>query len=348
LRRIIIPDVADPYRRRQGVLVVVVSAVLFLLALVLSVNALIVPRPSLMSVVLNSFSALIFLTCLISARMGRIRPAAYAITWIPGFVTAIYMISAPHPVALVFLCIPILFASVLLSSLIVIPITLLNLLVIGVATRGVLDPTMLSAAMFMILVAVIAYMSAWSMERAQQSVQSAGAALEQANQALHVTNQELEDRVVQRTQALHEREVTLEQALSQQQQMIAELQRSQATIQQLSAPILPVAQGILVAPLIGMIDGQRIASLIQQILQSVEKEQARYLILDVTGMPIIDTEVAQVLMHVTQSVRLLGGRVILTGIRPEVAQTLVGLGINLNSMLTRNTLEGGIREALKR
>ncbi len=73
----------------------------------------------------------------------------------------------------------------------------------------------------------------------------------------------------------------------------------------------------------------------------------RVAILDITGVPVVDTQVANALLHAAQAVQLLGAAVILTGIRPEVAQTLVGMGVDLRGMITRSTLQSGIAYALE-
>ena len=85
----------------------------------------------------------------------------------------------------------------------------------------------------------------------------------------------------------------------------------------------------------------------ENLLTGVAQSQARAVILDITGVPIVDTQVASALIRASQAVSLLGSQVILTGIRPEVAQTLVGLGVDLQSITTRGTLQAGIAYALQ-
>lgn len=106
---------------------------------------------------------------------------------------------------------------------------------------------------------------------------------------------------------------------------------NQDTLRELSAPILPVLPGVLVAPLIGTIDSRRAIVFMNNVLTMVAQEQARYIIFDVTGVPIVDTQVAQVLLQTANAARLLGAQVLLVGIRPEVAQTLVALNIRFDT-----------------
>ena len=100
-------------------------------------------------------------------------------------------------------------------------------------------------------------------------------------------------------------------------------------------------------PLIGSIDSRRAQQVLDTLLHGITERHARIAILDITGVPLVDTQVANALVAAAQAVRLLGAQVILTGIRPEVAQTLVGLGIDLAGLVTRATLQDGIAYAMQ-
>lgn len=119
------------------------------------------------------------------------------------------------------------------------------------------------------------------------------------------------------------------------------------TVRDLSTPAIPIAEGILVMPLIGNIDTARADQLMDVILGTIEREHATVVLIDVTGVPIIDTGVASYLVQMTQAAQLLGARCILVGIRPEVAQTLVQLGVDLSGMHTRVNLQAGMALALQ-
>lgn len=140
----------------------------------------------------------------------------------------------------------------------------------------------------------------------------------------------LEATVNERTAGLQEALRTVEQREAQLQQVLADLQASQATIRELSAPVLPVLPGVLIAPLVGAIDESRATVFVTNVLRAVERERAQQVIFDVTGVPLIDTQVARMILQAADAVRLLGAQVILVGIRPEVAQTVVGLGVALD------------------
>jgi rsbT co-antagonist protein RsbR len=120
------------------------------------------------------------------------------------------------------------------------------------------------------------------------------------------------------------------------------IQAQAATLAELSTPLIPISDDVLVMPLVGGIDSQRAQQVIETLLHGIEARSARVALLDITGVPMVDTQVAQALLQAAQSVRLLGARVVLTGIRPEVAQMLVGLGVNMREIETHSTLQSGI------
>ncbi|WP_437939719.1 STAS domain-containing protein [Sorangium sp. So ce341] len=120
----------------------------------------------------------------------------------------------------------------------------------------------------------------------------------------------------------------------------------QETIRVLGTPLLPLAPGVLAAPLIGPIDAQRSAQFLEQLLDRVAAQGIASVILDVTGIETIDTQAANELVRAAQAVRLLGARVLVTGIRPSMAQVLVQLGVDLRGIATYSTLQAGIAAAM--
>ncbi|GAB4205343.1 MAG: hypothetical protein OHK0022_31370 [Roseiflexaceae bacterium] len=129
----------------------------------------------------------------------------------------------------------------------------------------------------------------------------------------------------------------------------AEIIRAQAAaIAELSTPLMPINDQILVMPLVGSVDARRAEQVVETLLQGVNAKRAEFVIIDITGVPVVDTQVAQVLIGAGQAVRMLGARLLLTGIRPEVAQTLTSLGVDLSQIITRSTLQSGIALVLGR
>jgi anti-anti-sigma factor len=116
-------------------------------------------------------------------------------------------------------------------------------------------------------------------------------------------------------------------------------------IQELSTPIIPISEAILIMPLIGTIDSGRAQQIMESMLGAIAQHGARYLIVDISGIAVVDTAIAHHLIQAAQAVQLLGARVLLVGISPEVAQTLVGLGIDFRALSTYATLQDGFEYA---
>ena len=125
------------------------------------------------------------------------------------------------------------------------------------------------------------------------------------------------------------------------------IQAQDETLRALSTPLIPIGEGILVTPLIGRITGDRAAGILETIAAGVVAQGARVAIVDVTGVPEADVSVAEALVRVAQAIRLLGADVVITGIQPSIARTLVDLGADLGSLATRATLRDGITYALR-
>mgnify|MGYP000290583232 CR=1 FL=1 len=127
-----------------------------------------------------------------------------------------------------------------------------------------------------------------------------------------------------------------------------EIIRAQSrAIQELSTPLIPITDDILVMPLVGLMDAGRVAQVMEALLAGLAATRGKVAILDITGVSVVDTHVADALIRAARAARLLGAEVILTGIRPEVAQTLVTLETDLGSIVTLGTLQAGIRHALR-
>jgi rsbT co-antagonist protein RsbR len=119
----------------------------------------------------------------------------------------------------------------------------------------------------------------------------------------------------------------------------------QEAIRELSTPVLQVRNGLLILPMIGMMNTQRARQLTEQLLHTIRANRAKVVVVDITGVPTIDTAIANHIVQTVDAARLLGASVIVTGISPEIAQTLVTLGLDLSTMNTVGDLQGGIEQA---
>lgn len=117
-------------------------------------------------------------------------------------------------------------------------------------------------------------------------------------------------------------------------------------LQELSASLIPVVDKISIMPLVGTIDTERAKLIMENLLEGVVKQRAEVVLLDITGVPVVDTMVAHHIIQAADAVRLVGAKCMLVGIRPEIAQTIVTLGINLSDFTTTSTLQRGMQDAL--
>jgi len=160
-----------------------------------------------------------------------------------------------------------------------------------------------------------------------QAAESA-AAIAQSNQALQTE--------------IAERRLT-EAALHQREQLV----RAQAAaLLEVSTILLPISDEAMVVPLIGTLDAERARRLTEVLLAGVNSNRVQVVILDITGMQMVDAQAANALVNVARAVRLLGAETVITGIRAEVARVLVNLGVDLSGIVTRSSLQSGIAYAL--
>ena len=126
------------------------------------------------------------------------------------------------------------------------------------------------------------------------------------------------------------------------------IMRQQQELMELSTPVVRLWDEVLALPLIGTLDSARTQVVMENLLQQVVETGARIAIIDITGVPTVDTLVAQHLMKTVAATRLMGADCIISGIRPQIAQTIVHLGVNLNDIVTKATLADAFLIALQR
>ncbi|MCS6880998.1 MAG: STAS domain-containing protein [Oscillochloridaceae bacterium] len=286
-------------------------------------------------------------------RSGRVTVGAYLLIGV-----MIYAVASSIPGRffsaniLFFTILPVLFAGVLLT-----PIHIWNVLIITVAIItfrvSQLPPgirysmswntTFYNAPLLLFAVALVSFLNARATVQTLRQLAAARAEAETANQALTASNATLETRVEERT-------VALRQALEEQRAIATQLQASLATQQELnrviaslSIPVIPISAGTLVAPIIGNLDTERARLLLTTLLAQVEATRARTVVLDITGVAVVDDQVAAALLQAASAARLMGAETVIVGIRPEVAHTLVHLGADLSHLHTAATLQDALQ-----
>jgi rsbT co-antagonist protein RsbR len=146
--------------------------------------------------------------------------------------------------------------------------------------------------------------------------------------------------------ALHERQSELEDTVGALQKAYATQKQLIQQVRVLSLPIIPVLEGVIVVPLIGALDGQWREEFTNRLLEGIEQHRARVALLDLTGISTLDQAAADVVVHGVQSARLLGARIMLVGVRPETAQALVTLNLDLSMVGTAPTLASALTSQL--
>lgn len=122
------------------------------------------------------------------------------------------------------------------------------------------------------------------------------------------------------------------------------IEKQRAAIRELSTPIMEVWDGVLCLPVVGVMDTMRSVEMTNSLLQTVVEKKTRCIIIDITGIDVMDTRTVDHFMRMARAVRLLGAQCVLTGINPHIAQTVVHMGIDLSNIVTHRTLH----EALQR
>jgi rsbT co-antagonist protein RsbR len=123
------------------------------------------------------------------------------------------------------------------------------------------------------------------------------------------------------------------------------IREQQEAIGELSTPVLPVREGILLLPVVGMIDSYRASQLTEQLLRSIRDTRSRVVVVDITGVPYVDSRVASHLVQTVEAARLMGSKVIVSGVSPEIALTMVTLGIDLGRIETVGDMQSGLERA---
>lgn len=352
LTRLMEIHAGEPDTRRRASVIVRLTLVLLLANIGFAGISLVASHPS--SVAIPVASSICFLAAYQFARRGSAAAAAWIMisAFLIGSFVAMASFTTDQAVIVLFF----LAAIIVVAGLSTTPAQFWLVVALTLAGAGITlhlahpdvwqsadaGQIVLSGAALIAAVSGISYLGACIWRQAIEDAQEARIQAEQAQRALAQMNADLEARVAERT-------TELRQTLAAQQTLAEELQSSLAAQQELSRaivdlslPIIPVRDGTVVVPISGSIDSTRAGKLVNSVLQTIERRNVHIVIFDITGVPIVDTQVAQALLQTASAIRLMGAETILAGIRPEVAQTLVGLGIDLRLLRTVATLQEGL------
>ena len=145
-----------------------------------------------------------------------------------------------------------------------------------------------------------------------------------------------------------EKERQLREQASQLEEKLITIDDQAEAIRELSTPVIEIWEDILVLPVVGVLDTKRSMEIMNNLLGAIVDNQCKFLIIDITGVEIVDTRTADYLLKVSRAAKLLGTRCVLTGLSPAVAQTLVEIGADLNELRTLRNLKDGLRDCLIR
>jgi rsbT co-antagonist protein RsbR len=354
--------ISDPLERRQAgllqimLLIVLVACLIGLMLAILTSGQ---GDPSIISLVAYPTLIVCTSTGIALLRRGRFTPTVILATVGLTLVIGIALIATGFRSSgtLLAFTVPITLAGLVIGRrglLIAVGLSILIVVVTGLLTTFAPEwvgfvpgsPPSPSSAIpsFILIIGVLSLF----LDRFGNSLREALVAAQIREQELERLRGSLEDTVAERTAALQHALQEVEQREGRLAQTLADLQASESAMRELSAPIIPILPGVLVAPLIGALDSARARILIENVLGSVERASARHVIFDITGVPLVDTQVARVLLDATTATRLLGAQIALVGIRPEVAQTIVSLGIDFSAIATYPNLQEAVEALLVR
>ena len=326
----------DENIRRRGRNIIYIILGLLVLMLFIAVAWTIITPVSIIFVFATVLPTLTYFGMLVLVRRGYVDTAA-VIIFMMQLTVSVYILTSSfeQPWSVMMLITPLLFASVSLRAwqiwIAFIAIAIARVF-INTQTRDTTTDILIFQIITFAVFTLMLFLGTRSLEQSLQQSDELRHVAEGSSNALAAANDNLEQAVNNRTADLQhalsdvrERELRLTQTLQ-------ELSASQELVRSLSAPIIPILPSVIVVPLAGILDGEQAQRLMQQVLERISAQRSRDLILDITGVPIMDSHVANVVIQIAQAVKLLGTRTLLVGVRPEVAQTLVALNIEFGDL----------------
>ncbi len=335
-------------RRRGGNLIILGSG-MAIMALVLTIIVLVradnTGNPGMLAL-----AGIIFAGAVALGRFGYVNAGAWLIVGISVMVPLFALLDPSGDIAsvLVFLVLPVLLAGALLPPAqiwLVLGMCLVGTplaLHFGTSGKSANLATffeLVNPLLLLTMVALIGFVNAKGIVMALNHAQAAHREAQTASEALAAANTELEQRVEERTVALRKVVEEQEQTAAELRESLKAQQELNRIVAEMSVPVIPVSDTTLIVPLVGNIDSARANLILNNVLAKVEESGAHTVVLDVTGVPVVDSHVAGALLRVAQATHLMGTHTVLAGIRPEVAQALISLGVDLSQLHTVATLQ---------
>jgi rsbT co-antagonist protein RsbR len=378
LRWLDTPPLTNPVERRQAGVFQWVLIIWIILTLLLNLSIFFLPPPNNAAPLPPMFLAMILLlqlagillvvapvVALVLLRRGRFKLAvmASALGLLLAHTIATFILGITNPTVLIVFQIPIALAGLLAGRRLLLTVSGLSIVVVVVVTflesfspplagffaavpnanGEIISPLAGQAAGltvgFFIGVTILLTVL---LDRFGGALRDALATSLEREDELKSIRASLEQTVNERTSALQTALDDVQSRAAAQAHLLEEIEDQRATIKDLAVPVIPINATTLVMPLVGALDSTRLRQLQEQSLHALERTSARTLVIDITGVPIVDTQVAQGLLMTVRAARLLGAHVALVGIRPEVAQAIVGLGLDLRDVSTFSDLQSAL------
>lgn len=347
----------EPDARRRGRMVIIIALLLFVLNLIRSPAGLVLGAGLVETVPATLIGIAGTLGSIWLARRGQVGVAAWMLILLAMLViSATPLIRGQLIIPVIFLTLPVFLAGLMvrpwqvwIATIIALAtLALLVRLTAGTNWHGGEVPLLISLSSLIGAVGVIGFVAARVSTAVLADAAAARRDAEVAARRFEELNAGLEARVSAQTTDLRRALGEVEARAAAQAALLAENEAQRTVIREMSFPVLPVSRDTLVIPLVGALDSVRLADLQARALEAVERMRARILLLDITGVSLIDTQVAQGLIGAVQATRLLGAEPVLIGVRPEVAQTLVTLGIDLTQVRTAASLASALGHSARR
>ena len=350
---------SDDQAKRLRQMVRPLLALFCVLAPIELVMALVLNLPVLLYVgLITALAAALMLLALALVRRAQVKIAAYlvSITALASSFTIVLLIPSASigiviaPLLALALLLPYLETRAIAIAGVLCVLAALALFWIGAQTPRLIEPppAAVASALGALGVVVLTAITALLLWQFSARLNATIAQTQSANATLEEARAELERRVEDRTAELSRALSEMQDRAEVQARLLEENEGQRAQIREMNVPVLPISTNAIAIPLVGALDAERLEMLQEQALNAISASSARYLLLDVTGVPVVDTQVAQGIVSVVTAARLLGSEVVLVGVRPEVAQAVVSLGLDLHDITTRRSLYEGIAYAGRR